>query len=215
VNLFHCPGLKVVVRSHFEGTAVLGTQPELFNYRCYRSNPTTIRWSPCQLPHFSPLSAQVRSMSDGSKVKASQFPEKVEGQPQQLIQSDEKADTSAASAAAPQEAATLSTGSKLKIAIRDYGGTVLVFHITMSLMSLGTCYLLVSSGLDLMVIDLLEKVGVSESILRSKITAGGSTFVLAYAIHKVFAPVRLGITLTAVPFIVKKLRAMGILKRPV
>lgn len=38
----------------------------------------------------------------------------------------------------------LSTKDKLKQAVRDYGATVLVFHVTMSLMSLGFFYVLVS-----------------------------------------------------------------------
>lgn len=47
-------------------------------------------------------------------------------------------------------------------------------------------------------------------------TAAGtaSTFAVAYAVHKVFAPVRIGTTLTCAPLIVKSLRARGILKTP-
>lgn len=39
-------------------------------------------------------------------------------------------------------------------------------------------------------------------------------FVVAYAIHKVFAPVRISITLVSVPFIVKYLRRIGFVKPP-
>ncbi|KAF2367002.1 protein of unknown function DUF1279 [Trinorchestia longiramus] len=38
------------------------------------------------------------------------------------------------------------------------------------------------------------------------IAAGVSTFVVAYAIHKVFAPLRVGITLSVVPFVVRYYR---------
>jgi hypothetical protein len=62
------------------------------------------------------------------------------------------------------------------------------------------------------VVSLLEKAGIGEKVLASKITQGASTFVIAYAVHKVFAPVRITITLSATPLIVKKLRALGILK---
>jgi len=116
------------------------------------------------------------------------------------------------SSTAPQEG-PLTTKEKLKRAVRDYGATVLVFHITMSLMSLGFFYLLVSSGLD--VVALLAKIGVSENVLKSTITAEASKFVVAYAVHKVFAPLRITITLTATPLIVRKLRSMGILKQAV
>jgi hypothetical protein len=111
-----------------------------------------------------------------------------------------------------QQKGTISKKSMLKQAVKDYGATVVVFHVTMSLCSLGLCYFLVSSGLDLPMI--LEKLGIGASILESRLTQGASTFVIAYAVHKVFAPARIGITLTATPLIVRKLRTMGILKKP-
>lgn len=44
-------------------------------------------------------------------------------------------------------------------------------------------------------------------------TAGtAAVFVVAYAVHKAMAPWRIGLTLTVVPFAVKKLRAKGYLK---
>ncbi len=69
------------------------------------------------------------------------------------------------------------------------------------------------SGVD--VVGLLAQIGIGEKILESKMTEGATTFVIAYAVHKIFAPVRIGITLTATPLIVRKLRAMGILKKPI
>lgn len=44
--------------------------------------------------------------------------------------------------------------------------------------------------------------------------AGAATFVVAYAVHKVFAPARIAVTLTATPFIVRHLRKIGFLKPP-
>lgn len=38
----------------------------------------------------------------------------------------------------------LSKKEKLKKAVKEYGSTVIVFHVGISLLSLGTCYLLVS-----------------------------------------------------------------------
>lgn len=61
---------------------------------------------------------------------------------------------------------------------------------------------------------ILKSIGVREAILQSKVATGTGTFVVAYAVHKVFAPVRIGITLTATPFIVRYLRRIGILKPP-
>ena len=50
---------------------------------------------------------------------------------------------------------------------------------------------------------------------KAQAAAGtASTFAVAYAVHKVFAPVRIAITLTCAPLIVRSLRARGILKTP-
>lgn len=48
----------------------------------------------------------------------------------------------------------------------------------------------------------------------SKLATGTGTFVVAYAIHKMLAPVRISITLGATPFIVRYLRNIGFLKKP-
>uniref|UniRef100_A0A2M4A2D5 DUF1279 domain-containing protein n=1 Tax=Anopheles triannulatus TaxID=58253 RepID=A0A2M4A2D5_9DIPT len=112
----------------------------------------------------------------------------------------------------PAEQAPVSRKDRLKKAIKEYGSTVLVFHVSISLVSLGTCYLLVSSGIDM--VALLERFGWGDSALASKAGAGAGTFVIAYAIHKVFAPVRISITLGATPLIVRYLRRKGILKPP-
>ncbi|CAG5116273.1 unnamed protein product [Candidula unifasciata] len=106
----------------------------------------------------------------------------------------------------------LTQRQKLQRAVKEYGSTVIVFHVTISLMSLGFFYLLVSSGID--VVGLLMKLGIGESLLQNKLAAGTGTFVVAYAVHKVFAPVRIATTLTATPFIVRYLRRVGFLKVP-
>jgi len=62
---------------------------------------------------------------------------------------------------------------------------------------------------------LLAKVGVGQNMLESKIATGAGTFVIAYAVHKVFAPVRMATTLAATPLIVRYLRRAGFLKQPV
>lgn len=58
----------------------------------------------------------------------------------------------------------------------------------------------------------LCKLGFSEAIVRSKMAAGTSTFVLAYAVHKLFAPARISITLVSVPLIVRYFRKTGLFK---
>ncbi|XP_046961683.1 uncharacterized protein LOC124531228 [Vanessa cardui] len=104
----------------------------------------------------------------------------------------------------------LSAKEKLKKAVKDYGSTVIVFHVTISLLSLGGCYILVSSGVDVMAI--LKYFNIGEGALLNTVTSNAGTFVIAYGVHKIFAPARIAMTLTATPFIVRYLRNIGFLK---
>uniref|UniRef100_A0A8B9INW7 DUF1279 domain-containing protein n=1 Tax=Anser cygnoides TaxID=8845 RepID=A0A8B9INW7_ANSCY len=94
----------------------------------------------------------------------------------------------------PEKAATdlssenkLNKSQQLKKVFKEYGAVGVSFHVGISLVSLGIFYLAVSSGVDMTAV--LFKLGFSESSLQSKRAAGTSTFVLAYAIYKLFAPV--------------------------
>ncbi|XP_065501754.1 protein FAM210B, mitochondrial [Caloenas nicobarica] len=120
----------------------------------------------------------------------------------------------------PEKAATDPSGEnkklnktqQLKQVFKEYGAVGVSFHVGISLVSLGIFYLAVSSGVDMTAV--LFKLGFSESSLQSKMAAGTSTFVLAYAIHKLFAPVRISITIVSVPFIVRYCRKIGFFKPP-
>jgi len=74
------------------------------------------------------------------------------------------------------------------------------------------CVSLLPSGIDMAA--MLCKLGFSEAVVQSKMAAGTSTFVLAYAIHKLFAPVRISITLVSVPLIVRYFIKTGLFKPP-
>ncbi|XP_042656779.1 protein FAM210B, mitochondrial [Tyto alba] len=106
----------------------------------------------------------------------------------------------------------LNKTQQLKQVFKEYGAIGVSFHVGISLVSLGIFYLAVSSGVDMTAV--LLKLGFSESSLQSKMAAGTSTFVLAYAIHKLFAPVRISITIVSVPFIVRYCRKIGFFKPP-
>lgn len=99
---------------------------------------------------------------------------------------------------------------RLKKAVKEYGSVLIVFHVGISLISLGTVYLFISHGVDVQ--QWIEWMGVSNADESTKIVAGASQFIIAYAIHKSFAPVRISITLVSVPLIVRFLRAKGIMK---
>ncbi|NWX29266.1 F210B protein, partial [Notiomystis cincta] len=106
----------------------------------------------------------------------------------------------------------LNKSQQLKQVFKEYGAVGVSFHIGISLVSLGIFYLAVSSGVD--VGALLLRLGVSEASLHSRVAAGTSTFLLAYAVHKLFAPVRISITVVSVPFIVRYCRKAGLFKPP-
>ncbi|XP_043276237.1 uncharacterized protein [Venturia canescens] len=106
----------------------------------------------------------------------------------------------------------LTNAEKLKKAVKDYGSTVIVFHIGISLISLGACYLAVSSGIDFGSLVKMISNGGSERLESAM--ANSSTFLIAYAVHKIFAPIRISITLGATPFLVRYLRSVGVLKIP-
>lgn len=74
------------------------------------------------------------------------------------------------------------------------------------------CHFCLLSGIDMTA--MLCKLGFSETVVQSKMAAGTSTFVLAYAVHKLFAPVRMSITLVSVPLIVRHFRKTGLFKPP-
>ncbi|CAG0896980.1 unnamed protein product [Darwinula stevensoni] len=99
-----------------------------------------------------------------------------------------------------QETPPLKNRQKLKQAVKDYGATVIVFHIGISLVSLSGFYLAVSSGVNME--SLLQALGIGQSLMQNKIAAGASVFMIAYAVHKVFAPVRIAITLSVTPFLI-------------
>nr|XP_025870871.1 protein FAM210B, mitochondrial [Vulpes vulpes] len=105
-----------------------------------------------------------------------------------------------------------SKSQQLRKVFQEYGAVAVSLHIGISLVSLGIFYTVVSSGVDMSAV--LLKLGFKESLVQSKMAAGTSTFVVAYAIHKLFAPVRISITLVSVPFIVRYFRKVGFFKPP-
>ncbi|XP_027849628.1 protein FAM210B, mitochondrial-like [Aphis gossypii] len=106
--------------------------------------------------------------------------------------------------------AELTPREKLKIAAKEYGSVLIGFHVGISLISLGSVYFFISNGVDVQ--QWIGWMGMSNANENTKIVAGASQFIIAYAIHKSFAPVRISITLISVPLIVRYLRMKGIMK---
>lgn len=104
----------------------------------------------------------------------------------------------------------LTSSEKFKKAAKEYGLVLILFHVGISLISLGSMYFFISHGVDVQ--QWISWLGMSNADENNKIVAGASQFIIAYAIHKSLAPVRISITLVSVPLIVKYLRAKGIMK---
>lgn len=85
----------------------------------------------------------------------------------------------------------------------------------MSYFSVDHCFIyfhLLFSGVD--AVSLLHRCGFPDYVISNKVAVGGSTFVIAYAVHKLFAPARIAITLSSAPFIVRYLRKINLIKPP-
>ncbi|XP_076303055.1 uncharacterized protein LOC143221511 [Lasioglossum baleicum] len=103
----------------------------------------------------------------------------------------------------------LSQKERFRRTLKDYGYTVLGFHIGISLISLGACYVAVDRGIDFVPI-ITSMLNVSDEMAKNIVT--GSTLAVAYGIHKLLAPIRIGMTLGVTPFLIRYLRRVGILK---
>ncbi|XP_032667601.1 uncharacterized protein LOC116842461 [Odontomachus brunneus] len=114
-------------------------------------------------------------------------------------------------ATAPASSLMMSKRDRFRLMLKDYGGTMLVFHITISLISLGACYMVVVSGVD--VTPFVQKItGGNEEV--DTLLKTSTDFVIAYTVHKMFAPVRLSMTFGVTPLLVRYLRRIGLLKMP-
>ncbi|XP_069547075.1 protein FAM210B, mitochondrial [Brachyistius frenatus] len=159
---------------------------------------------------------QTRSSSTKAATKKSDAAEEQTDGDKGDVQTVKEASTTSSTGKDPMD--TEPEGGKpnktqqLKKVFKEYGAVGVSFHVGISLMSLGMFYLLISSGIDMAAI--LCKLGFSEAVVESKMAAGTSTFVLSYAIHKLFAPVRISITLVSVPLIVRYFRKTGLFKPP-
>jgi len=89
--------------------------------------------------------------------------------------------------------------SDAKELLKKYGSAYLITSISLSLVSFGLCYLLVSAGLD--VSALLAKVGIEVTNNSEKL----GTVALAYVAHKAASPIRFVPTVALTPIVAKKL----------
>lgn len=81
--------------------------------------------------------------------------------------------------------------------LRKYGPAYLVTSIFLAVISYALCYLLISTGVDVM--SILEKVGIKSSAAA----ANTGTAAIAYAIHKAASPIRFPPTVALTPIVAR------------
>ncbi|MCO5566918.1 hypothetical protein L7F22_020602 [Adiantum nelumboides] len=86
-------------------------------------------------------------------------------------------------------------GIQAKELLARYGGAYLATSISLSVVSFGLCYVLISSGVD--VAGLLQKIGIQSNETGEKV----GTFALAYAAHKAASPIRFPPTVALTPIV--------------
>lgn len=93
----------------------------------------------------------------------------------------------------------------------EYGAIGLVVHTVLSLALLALVYTIISSGVD--VSALLAAIGITNNASGSTAHAAG-TFVLAYAVFKLLAPVRIPLTFAVTPLVLRVVRRHGYMLPP-
>ncbi|KAI5061936.1 hypothetical protein GOP47_0022475 [Adiantum capillus-veneris] len=86
-------------------------------------------------------------------------------------------------------------GAQAKELLARYGGAYLATSISLSAVSFGLCYVLISSGVD--VSGLLQKIGIQTNEASEKV----GTLALAYAAHKAASPIRFPPTVALTPIV--------------
>lgn len=81
-------------------------------------------------------------------------------------------------------------------------------HVSLSDVYQLTYFCSMSSGVDVQAA--ITYLGIAQT---SRLASGASTFVIAYACHKLLLPLRLAITATATPLIVRYLQRLGWIKK--
>lgn len=79
--------------------------------------------------------------------------------------------------------------------LKKYGAAYLITSITLAIISYAICYLLISTGVD--VVSLLEKIGIQSTTA----TSNAGTAAIAYAVHKAASPIRFPPTVALTPVV--------------
>ncbi|XP_072024734.1 uncharacterized protein [Amphiura filiformis] len=104
----------------------------------------------------------------------------------------------------------LSNWKRMKIMMKTYGYVVIPVHWVIAPVWFGMFYYAIKMGVDIG--PILLKMGVSEHHVNTMQNSGASNALMAYALYKIFTPVRYTVTVGATEMTVRYLRKKGYIK---
>ncbi|KAK3919119.1 Protein FAM210A [Frankliniella fusca] len=109
----------------------------------------------------------------------------------------------------------LSLYQRLKAMYRDYWYVIVPVHVSTSIVWFGCFYYAASSGID--IIAILESLHFSERVISIMSNSGAGYVAVAYALYKIFTPLRYTVTIGGTTFAIKFLKHRGLIKprRPI
>ncbi|XP_072168701.1 protein FAM210A-like [Diadema setosum] len=104
----------------------------------------------------------------------------------------------------------LSNWSRMKIMMKTYGYVIIPVHWVIAPIWFGAFYYTIKMGVDIG--PFLSAVGVSDHHVESLRNSKASTALMAYALYKIFTPLRYTVTLGATEMTIRRLRKMGYIR---
>lgn len=108
---------------------------------------------------------------------------------------------------APEDAPPLSWRQRAKTFALEYGRVGIATHAVLSLVSFSAIYVGVTSGVDVHAI--VDFFGVSNPAIKDTATSSAGSFLIAYTVYKISAPVRWPLTFAVTPIVLRALRRRG------
>lgn len=104
----------------------------------------------------------------------------------------------------------LSNWARMKIMMKTYGYVIIPVHWVIAPVWFGGFYYAIKIGIDIE--PMLTKVGVSDHHIETLKNSKASTALMAYALYKIFTPLRYTVTLGATEVTIRALRKRGFIK---
>ncbi|XP_061188054.1 uncharacterized protein LOC133196137 [Saccostrea echinata] len=101
----------------------------------------------------------------------------------------------------------LSVFQRFKQTYKEHGKVLIIVEVLTSIFWYGLFYIIVRCGVD--VISLLEKLGLSETMMKPFHSSGLGDYLLAFLLYKLISPIRYAVTLGGTGYIIRLMRKRG------